>query len=57
MIKIRLDVDYAYPSRPKSFFFTFLSVKVKKNYLKNAKIIARMINESPKEVKAYWFFR
>jgi len=56
MIKIRLDVDYAYPSRPKSFFFTFLSVKVKKNYLKNAKIIARMINESPKEVKAYWFF-
>lgn len=56
MIKIRLDVDYAYPSRQKSFLFTILSRKTTKNYLKNSKIIARMINESQKDVKAYWFF-
>jgi hypothetical protein len=31
-------------------------MKTSNDYLKNAKIIARMINESPKEVKAYWFF-
>jgi hypothetical protein len=31
-------------------------MKIAKDYLKNAKIIARMINESPEKVKAYWFF-
>jgi hypothetical protein len=56
MIKIRLDVDYAYPSRQKSFFFTALSLRVKGSYLKNSKIIAKMINESAEEVMAYWFF-
>jgi hypothetical protein len=56
MIKLRLDVDYPYPSRFKSFLFTGLGARTAKNYLKNSKIIAKMVNESPKEVKAYWFF-
>jgi hypothetical protein len=58
MIKLRIDVDYPYPSRAKSFLCVALRIKGKsgKDYLKNAKVIARMINESPKEVKAYWFF-
>jgi len=56
MIKLRLDVDYAYPSRMKSFLYTALNRKTKKDYLKNSKIIAKIINESPREVKAYWFF-
>ena len=56
LIKFRIDVDYPYPSRIKSFIYTALNVKTGKDYLKNAKIIARMINESPKQVKAYWFF-
>jgi hypothetical protein len=56
MIKLRLDVDYAYPSRMKSFLYTALNRKTKKDYLKNSKTIAKMINESPREVKAYWFF-
>lgn len=56
MIKLRIDVDYAYPSRPLDFLCTFLSIKRTKNYLRNAKIIARMINESPRKVKTYWFF-
>lgn len=55
-MKIRLDVDYPYPSRIKSFLYTGLSIKTKKEYLKNSKIIARMINESHKKVRAYWFF-
>jgi hypothetical protein len=56
LIKLRIDVDYAYPSRIKSFIHTALNVKVGKDYLKNSKILARMINESTEEVKAYWFF-
>jgi hypothetical protein len=58
MIKLRIDVDYPYPSRAKSFVYVALGVKGRKNgsYLKNSRIIARMINESQKEVKAYWFF-
>ena len=56
MIKLRLDVDYAYPSRKQSFLFTALNLKGGKNYLKNSKIIAKMINESPQQVVAYWFF-
>ena len=43
MIKLRLDVDYAYPSRIKSFLYTALNRKTDKNYLKNSKIIAKMI--------------
>jgi hypothetical protein len=58
MIKLRIDVDYPYPSRAKSFLFLALRIKSKKSkdYLKNARIIARMINESPREAKGYWFF-
>ncbi len=55
-MKLRLDVDYPYPSRIKSFLFTVLNRKTRKNYLKNAKIIARMIDESPRKIQAYWFF-
>jgi hypothetical protein len=58
MIKLRIDVDYPYPSRAKSFAYVALRIKSKKgkSYLKNAHIIARMINESPRVVKGYWFF-
>ena len=56
MMKLRIDVDYPYPSRNKSFLFLILKRKMGKDYLKNSKIIAKMINESPVEVKAYWFF-
>ncbi len=58
MIKLRLDVDYPYPSRAKSFLYLALGIKKRKSkdYLKNARIIAKMINESPKQVMAYWFF-
>src|SRR3990170_922265 len=56
MIKLRMDVDYPYPSRIRSFIYTALDIKVGSDYLKNSKTIAKMINESAKEVKAYWFF-
>ncbi len=57
-IKLRIDVDYPYPSRNKSFLAVRLRCKSKtsRDYLKNARTVARMINESPKDVKAYWFF-
>ena len=57
VIKLRLDVDYPYPSRAKSFMYIALRIKNKrKNYVKNSKIIARMFKESPKQIMAYWFF-
>jgi hypothetical protein len=57
MITIRLDVDYPYPSRIKSFVATALkSKKHRKDYLKNSKIIAKMINESKTDIRAVWFF-
>jgi hypothetical protein len=58
MIKLRIDVDYPYPSRIKSFVFVALGIKHirAKDYLKNAHIIAKMVNESRKEIKAFWFF-
>ena len=56
LARLRIDVDYPYPSRIKSFFCVGLNIKVQKDYLKNSKILARMINESSKNVKAYWFF-
>lgn len=56
MIKLRIDVDYPYPSRLKSFIFVASGLKLSSNYLTNAKILARMINESTENVKAYWFF-
>jgi 5-formyltetrahydrofolate cyclo-ligase len=58
MIKLRIDVDYPYASRAKSFLYVALRIKSTKSrdYLKNARIIAQMINESPRKVMAYWFF-
>jgi len=56
LIKFRIDVDYPYPSRLKSFIYTASNLQLSKDYLKNSKIIARMINDSSEEVKAYWFF-
>jgi hypothetical protein len=56
MIKLRIDVDYPYSSRAKSFLSVILGRKMGKNYLKNSKIIAKMVNESPLEVLAFWFF-
>jgi hypothetical protein len=56
MIRLRIDVDYPYPSRAKSFLYTVLNSKTDRNYLKNSKIIAKMINESTREVRTYWFF-
>jgi hypothetical protein len=56
MIKLRIDVDYPYPSRVRSFLHTAFDMKARRDYLKNAKVIARMINESPEEIKSYWFF-
>jgi len=56
LLRIRVDVDYPYPSRIRSFIYTALGIKICSDYLKNSKIIAQMINESTKEVKVYWFF-
>jgi hypothetical protein len=56
MIKLRMDVDYAYPSRNKSFALMLLKLRLKGSYLKNSKTIAKMVNDSPLQVKAYWFF-
>lgn len=35
---------------------TTLQRALSKEYLKDPKIVARMINRSPQKVKAYWFF-
>jgi hypothetical protein len=56
LIRIRIDVDYPHTSRIRSFMYTVLKIRVGRGYLKNAKIIAKMINESSREVKVYWFF-
>ncbi|MDR1992731.1 MAG: hypothetical protein LBQ98_04425 [Nitrososphaerota archaeon] len=58
MITLRIDVDYPYVSRVKSFLYVALRIKSTKSesYLRNSHIIAHMINESSKQVKAYWFF-
>lgn len=56
LIRLRIDVDYAYPSRITSLIHTASNLRTSKHYLKNAKTIAKMINESQKKVKAYWFF-
>ena len=58
MINLRIDVDYPYPSRAKSLLYVALRIKKRRShdYLKNARIIAKMINESPKQVMASWFF-
>ena len=56
MIRIRIDVDYPFPSRIRSFVYVMLGIKTSRQYLRNAKIIAKMINDSLVEAKAYWFF-
>jgi hypothetical protein len=57
MIKLRIDVDYPYASRVKSFATVYLKRNGKgTDYLRNSCIIAKMVNESPKNVRAYWFF-
>ena len=57
MITLRIDVDYAYPSRLKSIVKMVFKIKKQdKDYLKNCMIIAKLINQSKKEIKAYWFF-
>jgi hypothetical protein len=55
-MRIRIDVDYPYPSRLRSIAYTLLGVKLGSDYLKNCRIIARMVNESPERIKTYWFF-
>ncbi len=56
MIRIRIDVDYPYTSRIRSFMYTALGIRTSREYLRNPKIVAGMINESTRKVKAYWFF-
>jgi hypothetical protein len=56
LLVLRIDVDYPYPSRIRSFLYTALNLRAGSDYLKNSRIVARMINDSPREVKAYWFF-
>ena len=55
-IILTIDVDYAFPSRIKGFIFAALGLKIGKDYLRNARIIARMINDSNREIRVYWFF-
>jgi len=56
-IRFRIDVDYPFSSRIKSFVYITLGIKIHgHDYLKNGKTIARMINDSSKDVKACWFF-
>jgi len=56
MIKLRIDVDYPYSSRAKSFLSLVLKWKDEKGYLRNSKLLAKIVNASSLEVKAYWFF-
>jgi hypothetical protein len=56
LLTIRIDVDYPYPSRLRSFIYTTLCLRAGKDYLKNPKIVARMVNGSTVSVKAHWFF-
>ncbi len=56
MIKFRVDVDYPYPSRIKSFISTATAFPTSKKYLKNSKILAKMFNNSTEELRVYWFF-
>lgn len=56
MIRLRIDVDYPYPSRVRSFLYTACGIRTGRDYLKNCKIIAKMVNSSHRQIKAYWFF-
>ncbi len=56
MITIRIDIDYPYRSRFRSFIYTVSRIKFGSDYLKNSKIAAGMINDSADDIKAHWFF-
>ena len=56
LIKFRIDVDYPYSSRIKSFLHIATNLKTSKEYLKNSKILAKMFNDSSEEIKIFWFF-
>ena len=56
-VRFRIDVDYPFSSRIKSFVYVTLGIRMHgRDYLINGKTIARMINDSTKDVKASWFF-
>lgn len=55
MIKLRIDVDYAYASRVKSFVSTLGLPVSKRGYLVNCKVLADLVNRAH-NVEAYWFF-
>jgi hypothetical protein len=56
MLIFRVDVDYAFPSRLKSFVYTLFRWRSDKDYLLFAKVLARLFNRSKQDVKVYWFF-
>jgi hypothetical protein len=56
LLRLRIDVDYPFPSRWRSFLYVALSIRTSSEYLKNSKIVARMINESPLDIETHWFF-
>jgi hypothetical protein len=56
LLRFRIDVDYPYPSRIKSFLYTALNIRIGRDYVKNPKTVADMINNSQKKITAYWFF-
>lgn len=56
LITLRIDVDYPFPSRFRSFLNVALGIRTSGKYLRNSKIIALMINESPEDIEAHWFF-
>ncbi len=56
MIRFRIDVDYPFTSRTRSFLYVMLGVRTSSDYLGNSKIISKMINDSNVETKAFWFF-
>jgi c-di-GMP-related signal transduction protein len=52
---IRVDCDYPYNLRLKNFLSVFLRTKLGKGYLANAKEIARIVNNSKKDIHVIWF--
>jgi|WetSurMetagenome_2_1015567.scaffolds.fasta_scaffold20175_4 hypothetical protein len=56
MLIFRVDVDYVFPSRLKSFVYTFFRWRSERDYLLFAKVLAKIFNRSKLDVKVYWFF-
>lgn len=56
LLTLRIDVDYAYPSRLKSFYYTWKKKTVSERYLSYSKLLANLFNASDKEMRVYWFF-